>query len=86
MSGLSNVSYWLESRRLPKDEELVQAIYQKAKSSNRVLTEEEIMAIVRARRGREASVDAHNRYAWPTLAARVAEVYDVARADHRAAA
>jgi 2-isopropylmalate synthase len=49
MSGLSNVAYWLECRRLPKDEELVQAIYQRAKSSNRVLTEEEIMAIVRQR-------------------------------------
>ena len=51
MSGLSNVSYWLASRRIPADDELRSAILTRAKSSNRVLTDEEIMEIVRAHRG-----------------------------------
>ena len=41
MSGLSNVQYWLSSRGLPLDDELVQAVFQKAKSSNRVLEDAE---------------------------------------------
>jgi len=49
MSGLSNVHYWLESRRIPCTEELVQAIFAKAKGTNRVLSEEEIMMVVRQR-------------------------------------
>jgi glycosyltransferase involved in cell wall biosynthesis len=40
----------------------------------------------RARRGREASEDAHERFAWPTLATQVAEVYGAAQPDSRAAA
>jgi len=46
-SGLSNVRYWLEHRRLPVDDALVEAIFARAKKSNRVLTEDEVMAIVR---------------------------------------
>jgi 2-isopropylmalate synthase len=49
MSGISTVVYWLESRRIPRDDELVQTIYDRAKASNRCLTEEEIMFIVRQR-------------------------------------
>lgn len=49
-SGLSNVGYWLRKRRLPDDPELVDAIFERAKSSNRVLTEEEVMAVVRKHR------------------------------------
>ena len=47
MSGLSNVYYWLESRRIPYTEELVQEIFAKAKSTNRTLSKEEIMSVVR---------------------------------------
>jgi 2-isopropylmalate synthase len=37
MSGVSNVQYWLSSRGKPVDDELVRAIFEKAKASNRVL-------------------------------------------------
>jgi len=47
MSGLSNVEYWLSSRGLPVDEELVQTIFAKAKESNRLLEDEEIEQVVR---------------------------------------
>lgn len=47
MSGVSNVVYWLESRRIPYDDALVQAIFRKAKSANRILSEDEIMTLVR---------------------------------------
>jgi 2-isopropylmalate synthase len=47
MSGLSNVRYWLEKRRVNGSEDLVQSIFQKAKQSNRVLREDEIWDLVR---------------------------------------
>lgn len=47
MSGISNVQYWLASRGKPSNDELVRAIFEKAKSSNRVLADEEIEAIAR---------------------------------------
>jgi 2-isopropylmalate synthase len=47
MSGLSNVQYWLSSRGKLFDDELVRAIFEKAKASNRVLDDEEIEAVVR---------------------------------------
>jgi 2-isopropylmalate synthase len=42
MSGRSNVIYWLERRGLPVTEERVDRIFQKAKSSDGVLSEEDI--------------------------------------------
>jgi 2-isopropylmalate synthase len=45
MSGKSNVLYWLEKRGIPCTEELVEAIYKKAKQSDRTLTEEEVMEV-----------------------------------------
>ena len=48
MSGLSNVNYYLTSRDLPTDHQLAQEILTTAKKSNRTLTEEEILEIVRA--------------------------------------
>ncbi|HXV64814.1 MAG TPA: LeuA family protein [Vicinamibacteria bacterium] len=47
MSGLSNVHFWLSSRGLPLDDDLVKAVFEKAKSSNRVLEDEEIEALAR---------------------------------------
>lgn len=48
MSGLSNVTFWLESRGIAYDEALAQAIFATAKAQSRVLTESEIMAVVTA--------------------------------------
>jgi 2-isopropylmalate synthase len=47
MSGLSNVIYWLERRRLDPDPELAKYILQRAKQSNRVLTEDEVEATIK---------------------------------------
>ncbi len=47
MSGKSNVIYWLEKRKIPVSEELVARIYDAAKDSARVLTENEILALCR---------------------------------------
>jgi 2-isopropylmalate synthase len=47
MSGLSNVQYWLRERGFPLDKELVDAIFEKAKSSNHVLDDAEIEAVAR---------------------------------------
>ena len=49
MSGLSNVRYWLQKRRVEADDDLVQAIFAKAKASNRTLREDEVWDIVRRR-------------------------------------
>jgi len=46
MSGLSNVIYWLKKRNIEPKEELVEAIFNKAKSSDRLLKEKEIYTIV----------------------------------------
>jgi 2-isopropylmalate synthase len=42
MSGKSNVIFWLECHGVPADEELVDRIFRKAKTSRTVLTEQEI--------------------------------------------
>ncbi|HVF50911.1 MAG TPA: LeuA family protein [Pyrinomonadaceae bacterium] len=46
MSGKSNVIYWLESRGMEASDERVQRIYEHAKSSSGVLTEEEVKRLV----------------------------------------
>jgi len=46
MSGRSNVLYWLEKRGMAADDEVVDRILTAAKQSERVLTEEEILALV----------------------------------------
>ncbi|MEM7164448.1 MAG: LeuA family protein [Planctomycetota bacterium] len=48
MSGRSNVIYWLEHRNLEATDELVASIFDTAKRSNRLLTDDEILAITRA--------------------------------------
>lgn len=48
MSGESNVVYWLESRRIEPSPERVQAVFQRAKSVDRVLTDDEIHAVLAA--------------------------------------
>ena len=46
MSGRSNVVYWLEHRGLAATEGTVESIFAAAKSATRVLTEEEVRALV----------------------------------------
>src|SRR5204862_7005760 len=46
MSGKSNVIFWLEKRGIPATEELVDRIYTMAKSSDRMLTHEQVQKIV----------------------------------------
>lgn len=48
MSGLSNVRYWLEKRGQKPDEDLVQRIFNQAKSSNRVFSEDEVWQLVKS--------------------------------------
>ena len=45
MSGKSNVLYWLARHRIPATDELVNRIFEAAKQSSRVLTEQELKAI-----------------------------------------
>ena len=47
MSGASNVNYWLTERGIAADEGLVKEILTAAKGMSRIMTEEEVMAIVR---------------------------------------
>jgi len=46
LSGKSNVTFWLQHRGIQPTDERVEAIYNKAKQSDRLLTEEEIMAAI----------------------------------------
>jgi 2-isopropylmalate synthase len=48
MSGMSNVRFWLKARGLPQDDGLCEAILTAAKQSDRVLSEAEVSALVRA--------------------------------------
>ena len=48
MSGESNVIWWLESRGLAPSAERVQAVFQRAKSVDRVLSDDEIQAVLAA--------------------------------------
>jgi 2-isopropylmalate synthase len=49
MSGESNVLYWLSERGIEVNPELVSAIFQAAKHSDRVLSDEEILEICKAK-------------------------------------
>jgi len=46
MSGKSNVTFWLEKRGIPASEQVIDRVFQRAKSSPTVLTEAEILAEV----------------------------------------
>jgi len=46
MSGKSNVHFWLERRSLPVNDDLVERIFKRAKSSDHTLTEAEILECV----------------------------------------
>lgn len=46
MSGASNVNYWLRHRKLEPSKALVDAILAKAKTTQHILTDDEVMAVV----------------------------------------
>jgi 2-isopropylmalate synthase len=46
MSGISNVQCWLESHGIEVRSDLTDAIFQRAKQSDRILSDEEILAVV----------------------------------------
>ena len=50
MSGASNVSYWLKQRGIESDDALVAAILQAAKATDHILSDEEVMAVIRKTR------------------------------------
>ncbi len=47
MSGASNVNYWLSQRQIPADDTLVAEILKAAKGQSTVMTDDEVMAIVK---------------------------------------
>ena len=47
MSGASNVTYWLKQRGIEPDKGVVDAVLAAAKKSHHILTEDEVMAVVR---------------------------------------
>jgi 2-isopropylmalate synthase len=51
MSGASNVNYWLKERNIPSDETLVSEILKAAKQQDHIMTEEEVMTVVKRVRG-----------------------------------
>jgi len=53
MCGLSNVIYWLDAKGYPQDERLAKEIFQLAKSTNRILTDEELHDAVKRVKGEE---------------------------------
>lgn len=46
MSGLSNVTFWLQEHDVPGDEALARAILERAKQGDHVMTVDEVMAVV----------------------------------------
>lgn len=48
MSGESNVRYWLSSRGIEPDDGLVKHVFATAKSTDRILTDDEVLAAVRS--------------------------------------
>jgi len=62
MSGESNVIYWLKRHNLEPRKKLVEAVFAQAKKSQRVLTDEEVMAIV----GRETKATVEETRTGPS--------------------
>ena len=51
MSGASNVNFWLTSRNIPVDDELVAEILKAAKSQDHIMLDDEVMSVVKRVRG-----------------------------------
>jgi 2-isopropylmalate synthase len=56
MCGLSNVIYWLDANGYPQEEGLAKEIFQLAKSTNRILTEDELHSAARRWQDVQSSV------------------------------
>jgi 2-isopropylmalate synthase len=56
MSGLSNVVFWLATHGYAQEESLVKEIFQRAKSTNRILTDEELHSIAHRWQDTQSSV------------------------------
>jgi 2-isopropylmalate synthase len=56
MSGKSNVLFWLERRGISATDELVDRIFERAKTSDRMLTDAEILECVHAAPGVQSSI------------------------------
>jgi 2-isopropylmalate synthase len=56
MSGKSNVQFWLERHAIAPSDELIDRIYQRAKASDRTLTDDEIMECVQAANGEQSEM------------------------------
>jgi 2-isopropylmalate synthase len=56
MCGLSNVIYWLDANGYPQDEALAKEIFQLAKSTNRILTDDELHSAARRWQDVQSSV------------------------------
>jgi isopropylmalate/homocitrate/citramalate synthase len=56
MSGLSNVIYWLAEHGYPQEELLAKELFQLAKSTNRILTDEELHSCARRWQDQQATV------------------------------
>jgi isopropylmalate/homocitrate/citramalate synthase len=46
MSGASNVQHWLKAHGISSNEALLRALLERAKSADRVLTDEELLSVV----------------------------------------
>jgi 2-isopropylmalate synthase len=51
MSGASNVNFWLAQRKIPSDDGLVTEILKAAKAQDHIMTEDEVMAVIKRVRG-----------------------------------
>jgi 2-isopropylmalate synthase len=51
MSGASNVNYYLSQRNIPADDTLIAEILKAAKAQDHIMTEEEVLAVVKRVRG-----------------------------------
>jgi 2-isopropylmalate synthase len=51
MSGASNVNFWLSQRKIEADDVLVGEILKAAKTQDRIMTDDEVMAVVKRVRG-----------------------------------
>ena len=59
MCGLSNVQYWLDHHGYDQDEELAKRLFEKAKKSDRVLTDEELHQEVKSWQSQNAAASSH---------------------------
>ena len=55
MGGRSNVVFWLKSRGIDADDGLIDAVFATAKRGNKILTDDEVFAVINAYRAQTGS-------------------------------